>query len=150
MKTTYLFAFILLFSAAILSCGKKGESGEQESAETTQADTTGQASLDAKVKKINAMQLSKMIEAGVELNIIDVRSPDEIEDGKIPGALEMEFESDDFDEKIEPLEREKTYILYCAAGGRSQKAAKRMLQKGFRSVYNLEGGYDAWVAETSR
>ena len=140
---------LALSTLGLFSCAGDTSGKQEETTTGEQADQSTSAEGTGTVKQITVMQLSKMLEADVPLNIIDVRSPDEIKDGKIEGAMEIEFESDDFDQKIEPLEREKSYILYCAAGGRSTKAAKRMLQKGFKSVYNLEGGYDAWVAETT-
>jgi len=91
-----------------------------------------------------------MRRAGVEVPIIDVRTPKEIADGKIPNAIEINYEADDFEEKLEGLDKNVTYIVYCEAGGRSSNAAELMAKKGFKNVYNLEGGYKAWVEQSAK
>jgi rhodanese-related sulfurtransferase len=42
------------------------------------------------------------------------------------------------------LDKNKPVLVYCAAGGRSASAAKDLKKAGFKKVYDLEGGYDAW------
>lgn len=76
--------------------------------------------------------------------IIDVRTPEEVALGKIPGALEINYFDSDFLEQILALEKEKPYYMYCKVGGRSAKAARLMINNGFTKVYNLEGGYSKW------
>ncbi|NJB87143.1 rhodanese-related sulfurtransferase [Lewinella marina] len=76
--------------------------------------------------------------------VLDVRTPGEIQGGKIEGAVEIDFRDPDFAQKIEALDREPTYLVYCAVGGRSSQACEQMAEAGFHKVYNLEGGYTAW------
>jgi len=79
--------------------------------------------------------------------VLDVRTPKEIKQGKIGNAIEIDFKSNDFDKKIAELDRDKTYLVYCAGGYRSSKACKNMSKKGFTKLYNLEGGYSSWQAK---
>jgi len=62
----------------------------------------------------------------------------------MPGAMLVDFNSPDFEKKIASLDKDKTYLVHCAAGGRSAKASAKMGALNFKSVYNLEGGYRAW------
>lgn len=76
--------------------------------------------------------------------LVDVRTPGEYAQGYIPGAVNIDFRSPDFEQRLDSLDKSRTYLLYCAAGSRSSKAADLMKSKGFGSVLTLEGGLEAW------
>jgi len=76
--------------------------------------------------------------------ILDVRTPAETSKGMIDGAIEIDYKADGFDNKLDKLDKNKKYLVYCKSGGRSSKTAKKMVDKGFKSVVNLLGGYTAW------
>jgi len=91
---------------------------------------------DEEFKKL--MQDSKAI-------IIDLRTPHEIAGkGKIEKALEIDFLSTDAETKIKSLDKKKTYLVYCAGGGRSADCMELMQKEGFPQVYNLQKGFDDW------
>ncbi len=79
--------------------------------------------------------------------ILDVRTPQETAQGKIQGAIEMDFNSPAFESKVQALDKNKTYLVYCAVGGRSASACNTMAAKGFKQLYNLKGGYNAWKSQ---
>ena len=79
--------------------------------------------------------------------LIDLRTPEELEKGKIPGAIVIDFFGSDFEPAIAALDKSKVYLLYCAAGGRSGETAELMSKMGFRKIYNLESGFNGWVKE---
>jgi rhodanese-related sulfurtransferase len=76
--------------------------------------------------------------------ILDVRTPEEIANGKIADAVELDFYASDFADKLLAMDKDKEYFVYCKKGGRSAKAARLMIKNGFEKVYNLEGGYTEW------
>jgi rhodanese-related sulfurtransferase len=76
--------------------------------------------------------------------LLDVRTPEEIEQGKIAGATPMNFKDEDFDTRLSALDKDKPYFVYCAVGGRSGKTVNLMKEKGFTKIYNLQGGFEAW------
>lgn len=78
--------------------------------------------------------------------ILDVRTPEEVSRGIIAGAQVIDFNSADFRSRVAALDHNAPVYVYCAAGGRSSKAKKIMVDMGFRSVHNLEGGIDGWRA----
>ncbi len=84
----------------------------------------------------------RMAEPGIVL--IDVRTPEEIAEGKIEGAMELNYYDDNFAEELGKLDKNKTYLIYCRSGNRSGKACKLMQEQGFSKLYNLEGGYIEW------
>ncbi len=85
---------------------------------------------------------SKMAEPGIVL--LDVRSPEEIAEGKIEGAMELDFYNDNFEAEVKKLDKDKTYLVYCRSGNRSGQTCKLMSELGFSKLYNLDGGYTAW------
>lgn len=81
------------------------------------------------------------------LVLLDIRTPEELaENGKIENAQNIDFYSADFESKIKALDREVPVMLYCRSGGRSGEAAAMMKEWGFKQVYDLNGGYNAWLA----
>ena len=76
--------------------------------------------------------------------ILDVRTSNEISRGHIQDATFIDFYSKDFDEKIKIINKELTVHVYCKSGGRSENAAKKLIEIGFSNVLNLNGGFDSW------
>lgn len=77
------------------------------------------------------------------LQVIDVRTPQEIAGGKIEGAIEANVFSADFKRTIATLPKDRPYLIYCRSGQRSGGACKMMIRQGFTEVYNLKGGYQS-------
>lgn len=86
----------------------------------------------------------KKLMSGSDVVILDVRTPGEIAQGKIAGAMELDFYSRDFAQKTAQLDKSKTYLIYCRSGNRSGQACNIMQQQGFSKLYNLKGGMIAW------
>jgi rhodanese-related sulfurtransferase len=76
--------------------------------------------------------------------LLDVRTPGEIEDGYIPGAIFINFMDADFSDKIAKLDKSKPVYVYCRSGSRSVKTMKKLGDQGFTEVYNLQGGFLSW------
>jgi rhodanese-related sulfurtransferase len=96
------------------------------------------------VKNVNAEEFKKQIDSknGV---LIDLRTTDEIKSkGKIKGAQQIDYLAKDAEKEIEKLDKNKTYLIYCAGGGRSGECAELMQKKGFKEVINLEKGFGEW------
>jgi len=78
--------------------------------------------------------------------IIDVRAPLEYAQGHIPFAINRDVNSPTFSDGINKLNKNRTYFVYCQAGGRSASARAIMQELGFRNIINLTKGYADWVA----
>ena len=76
--------------------------------------------------------------------ILDVRTPDEVAQGHIAGASILNIYDEDFERKLNLIQKDKPVYVYCRSGGRSSRAAQIMGKNGFSEVYNLEGGMGAW------
>ena len=76
--------------------------------------------------------------------LIDVRTPEEYNEGHIEGAVLMNvMDEQAFLAGIDTLDASHTYYIYCRSGRRSRKAAGQMIAKGL-TVVDLQGGYNAW------
>ena len=78
---------------------------------------------------------------------LDVRTPQEWNKGHIAKALHIDIFSDDFEAQLKKLDKNKTYYVYCAVGGRSSEATAVMAKLGFKHIYNMQGGFKAWERE---
>ena len=82
-----------------------------------------------------------------EVQLVDVRTPDEFTDGHIENAQNIDFRSPTFAQDILKLDKEKPVLLYCHSGGRSAKCAKKLEEAGFKKIYDLQGGISRWKHE---
>ncbi len=131
MKKVHFLSTIILFVAFFQSCNSNSQSA-------------------AAVQDIDQAQLQKMAKDPNTI-IIDVRTDMEVQGGYIDGTtLFIDFYASDFKAKVAALDKSKKYIVYCHAGGRSAEAAEIMIKKGFKHVYNLEGGFSGWTGKVKR
>ena len=78
------------------------------------------------------------------VQIIDVRTPEEYTIGIIGNATNINIYDDIFKAQLKDLDPDIATLVYCAKGGRSANAAKMMADMNFKEVYDLKGGYSAW------
>lgn len=119
-KILFLFAFLLI--------------GTMSMAQTAEKDSINVVSIE---------QFEKMSTKKKNM-LVDVRTPEEVAEGHLPGALNINFLGENFSQEIQTLNKNKTYLLYCRSGSRTRKAADQMQKAGFKKVYMLEGGITAW------
>jgi rhodanese-related sulfurtransferase len=101
----------------------------------------------AEAKVVDAAEFQELADAGGEdVVILDVRTPGEFAGGHVPGAVNVDINASDFDEKIAGLDPDKTYLVYCRSGGRSARACSMMAKQAIpaKAIYDLDGGITAW------
>jgi rhodanese-related sulfurtransferase len=79
--------------------------------------------------------------------ILDVRTEQEFRQGRIEGAVLLDYYAPDFRERFAELDRSATIFMYCRSGNRSSHVLKMADELGFASVYDLRGGILAWKSE---
>jgi len=95
------------------------------------------------IKLVTAEEMKKIIELE-DVQLVDVRTPAEFEQTHIKSAQNIDFRSPTFEEDIKKLDKTKPVVVYCQAGGRSSKCAKKLKDAGFEKIYDLEGGLSKW------
>lgn len=78
--------------------------------------------------------------------ILDIRTPQEVSSGAIENSSTIDFYDQDFERKINKIQKDKTVYVYCMSGGRSSQASKLLIKSGQAKVVNLNGGIKAWQA----
>lgn len=98
------------------------------------------------IKVISPEEMQTLLEFE-DMQIVDVRTPEEYITGFIDTAQNIDFKSPTFDEDIKKLDKTKPVILYCKSGGRSAKCSEKLKDAGFVKIYDLEGGITQWKFE---
>jgi monothiol glutaredoxin len=94
-----------------------------------------------RVRPLSAKELKAMFDRGEKLALYDVRTPDERKIATIAQAMHLD---DKGEAHLRALDKGATIVFHCHHGGRSRQAAERAVREGYKTVYNLEGGIDAW------
>lgn len=95
----------------------------------------------AKVEPISAKDVKAMLDAGEDFVLLDVRTPAEYATASIAGARLM---TKDVFAEVKALPKDTKLVFHCHHGMRSFQAAEHFTQQGFKQVFNLSGGIDAW------
>lgn len=119
-KITILFT--LIFALTLTNCANETQS---------------------EIKVISPDEMQTLLELD-DVQIVDVRTPEEYKNGFINNSQNIDFSSPTFDEDITKLDKSKPVILYCKSGGRSAKCAEKLKDAGFVKIYDLEGGITQW------
>jgi rhodanese-related sulfurtransferase len=96
-------------------------------------------------KRVSQEVFKKYIADHPDAQIVDVRTPGECAQGQIEGAVNINFNSSDFKESIDKLDKTKPVLIYCQSGGRSGRALKTLKTMDFGTVLELEGGFSNWT-----
>jgi len=95
-------------------------------------------------KKLAADTFEEKLAGTSDKIILDVRTSDEYKKGHLANATLIDYYGKDFKNQADQLDKSKPVFVYCASGGRSGSAAKILTQLGFKEVYDLQGGFNAW------
>lgn len=120
MKQVTIFFFLLTF--AFTSCNE---------------------TLKSEAKVVSPKEMQALLELD-NVQLVDVRTPEEYQEGFIKNAQNIDFLSPTFLDDIKKLDKEKPVMLYCRSGGRSAKCGKKLIEAGFVKVYDLDGGISEW------
>lgn len=121
-----IFNILVAASIALMSCGN----AEQQ-------------------QLLNPKEFKAAIAENKNAPIVDVRTPQEFENGHIDQAVNIDFNSPQFEEQIQQFDKNQPIYIYCQGGGRSAGAAVKMKELGFTQVYDMKGGMVAWNSEFS-
>jgi len=89
----------------------------------------------------NALDL---MEKEPEIAILDIRPEEDFIKEHIPGAVNLDYDGHHFQSKVEKLDKNQLYIIYCKSGVRGGYFMEKMQESGFNGAYNILGGFVAW------
>ncbi len=113
MKSVNKFFILFIFIIFIISCSNRGYSN------------------------VNLKKAVKTVNNSTNLILLDVRTAEEYSSGNIPNSINIDVLSPEFKSKIELLDKNKEYLVYCRSGNRSLIASSIMATNGFIKIYNL-------------
>jgi monothiol glutaredoxin len=94
-----------------------------------------------RVKAMSVKELKALFDKGDKVDVFDVRTPAERETAKIAQSVHLDEAGE---KRLLALPKDARVVFHCHHGSRSRAAAERLVKEGWRNVYNLEGGIDAW------
>jgi len=97
------------------------------------------------IQEIEVAELKRMQSAGEKFALIDVREPDEVAKGTIPGAVPIPRGVLELKVDQVTADKDAKIVLYCGGGNRSALAAWMLKKMGFRHPISLVGGWRAWT-----
>ena len=95
--------------------------------------------------KLSPSDLKNKLSGHEDFFLIDVRDPEEYENGHIKGSILIPLA--DVEKKMEGIRKDKPMVLYCQLGRRSMAAAEALIALGFTNIYHLNGGLEAWTQD---
>lgn len=130
-KVFSVLSMLFLF----ISCNGQPARGAAELGETKGVQLVPPAMYSQKIKETPNPQ------------IIDVRTPVEFSGEHLDGAVNIDWNGDNFEDEVSKLDKSKPVFVYCKIGGRSKQAANKLSEMGFTAIYDLSGGILKWNAE---
>lgn len=91
------------------------------------------------MQNLSPKESKDLIKTGTAI-ILDIRTKEEYDDKHIQTAVNLDCHSYNFKEKLENLDKDKTYLVHCEHGVRSRAVCAMMDEMSFRDVYNMKGG----------
>lgn len=136
MKRYLQACSVLILLLTTIACGDKtAPENKQASSGSNQTPV---------FRSLSPQETKSLIEARKDLVLVDVRSPQELYAGSIPGSQLMPF--GELAQGRMTLPTGKPILLICAVGGRSYAVGQYFSGKGYGEIYNLAGGISAWKA----
>lgn len=108
------------------------------------AEAPAKVAKDAAVVHVDGAGAGRLLSTNKNVFVLDVRTSKEFARGHIQGATNIDFNGSKFSAEIGKLDRNQTFLVHCAGGGRSTKSLEVFKKLGFRSLIHLDGGLAAW------
>ncbi len=136
------FTFLVLLALFLSACAATTKAGQETP--TVIAPAQAQAA-SSQSYDLSPQELTARLQNNPPPLLIDVREPQEVASFSFADSKNIPL--GELEQHLETLDKEQEIILVCRSGRRSTQARQLMEQAGFKHVYNLRGGIQAWIAE---
>ena len=117
---------------------------EQAKTQTLPVQESSEMNSALKVTYVDARGAYALLKAKPETVVLDIRTPKEIKNGFIEGAVFADFYDTEFVQQLTKLDRDTPYVIHCGSGGRSTKALTTLKELGFTNITHMDGGMNDW------
>jgi thioredoxin len=97
--------------------------------------------------ELDPKAFTEKITATPNAQVVDVRTPQEFAGGHLDNAINIDYLADSFEANTQKLDKTKPVFVYCKTNTRSPKASEKLVELGFKTIYNMQGGLLKWDAE---
>ncbi len=95
--------------------------------------------------EVNSLEASALIDKNSKIILLDVRTEGEFSQGHIKGAVNINVHLPDAMARINKLDKNVQYLVYCRTRNRSGVVSGQMLKSGFKTVYQMTDGIVGWT-----
>ncbi|MFO7673143.1 MAG: rhodanese-like domain-containing protein [Lutibacter sp.] len=124
MKTTLKLMLLVIVTVLGISCNTKSQS---------QSDA------------IKVLTPTEFKTKSANQTIIDIRTPQEFNQGHIEGAININYYDRNFIDQIAKYDKNQPIFIYCRSGNRTSPASRKIADFGFKEIYDLDGGILYWL-----
>jgi len=133
----YLIVLVFAIGVSVaFSCNSSSSQAQAESVELQEGLIT---------KNVSAAEFKGLIAERADAILLDVRTSNEVAQGAIKNAVNVDFYDGSFKAELDKLDKSKPVLIYCRSGRRSGIAMSKMRELGFSEIYNLQGGIIEWA-----
>lgn len=127
---TFKTALIIVFALALVGCTARPASG----------------SVDITIAEADELIANNA--ANPDFAVLDIRTAKEFNESHIEGAVNIDYENEElFYKQLLGLDKDRVYLVYCRTGNRSGQAMSLFNRAGFKKVYHMKDGFQAWKAK---
>ncbi|MGI9585384.1 MAG: rhodanese-like domain-containing protein [Acidimicrobiia bacterium] len=101
----------------------------------------------ATIETVSPSAAAETISDDGDVIVLDIRTPEEFSQGIIEGAVNIDFYEPDFNEQLDALDKDASYVVYCRSGNRSGQSLASFEELGFTEVSEVDGGIVAWYEQ---
>jgi len=103
------------------------------------------ATVTAEIQLVSASDAATVLnDRAPEVVLLDVRTPEEFNEVRVPGSVNVDFYAADFASQLDTLAKDVPYVVYCRSGNRSSQTMSIMRELGFLEVWDVDGGIISW------
>jgi len=135
---------ILVAAYSLSACQGPSSTDNTHASQTGTATDPESSDTTGVYRDVDVAEFQTLMTTLTQPIVVDVRTPEEWNEGHIAGAQLIDFSAPGFAEALAALPADQPLLIYCASGGRSGKTLERLRVEGGREVYNLRGGMGAW------
>ena len=133
------YLIVLVAALSLVGCSKESE----PQAESSVLETAIESQM-TKIENIKGADTVSYLEEHPDTVILDIRTPEEFASGHMANARNIDFRSSDFQELIDILDQDQTYLVHCQSGGRSGKSLEFFKRSGFKTIVHMDDGFGGW------